>query len=463
MLKKLLCILLILAMIVGLNPAWASSNGKDQIPWGQFKDLNQNYWAFPAIQDMIERGILKGFEDNTFRPNSLVTRAEFAKIMVIALDLDVPSIKASGFVDVPDKHWALPYIEAARDYLTGYQSASGIKFKPNEAAVREDMAVALVRALKLPMSSLDILNAYVDTDQISAELKPFVATAIANNIIKGSEVQGKKYFNPLGELTRAEAAQLIANVLKENEKKVVLPKDDKIVLPVKPVQPKPVMPAVTLKAKTTGGSIDLYWYGDVPEKKFSYYKVVASLSNPKPQYPEDGYVRAIDDYDAENFRIKIGTSNNNGDFYKFEAGKTYNIAITTVYSDGTKATSNVVQVTMSNAEIKPVEIRKPVVLSGVYLNGKLYLSWQGNVTQQELEYYKVVASISKSNPKYPDDGYAAYFTDVKSTGMTIQPGMSYNGGDFKKFENGKTYNFTVTTVYKDGTKLTSNVLNATLP
>ena len=112
---------------------------------------------------------------------------------------------------------------------------------------------------------------------------------------------------------------------------------------------------------------------------------------------------------------------------------------------------------------KPVDNRKPVVLKAHYLNEKLYLSWVSSATQQNLQYYKVVASLSNASPKYPDDGYVAYFDDVKKLGMVIQPGLKNNGGDFYKFESGKAYNFSVTTVYKDGTKLTSNVLNAKLP
>lgn len=453
--RRWLSILLVLLLLVS-NTAFASNSRGNDTPWGQFKDLEKDFWALPAIQKMLENGILKGFEDNTFRPNALVTRAEFAKIMVLALNLEVPKVKDSEFVDVPDKFWALPFIEAARDYLTGYQSSNGIKFKPNQAAVREDMAVALVMALKLPLTNVDALNGYADAEQISAELKPYVATAISSGIMKGSEKDGKKFFAPQGELTRAEAAQLIANVLTGIEKKILLPKDGKVILP------PAATGAVKLQAKAGTDAVELNWIGEINEDQFKYFKVVASLSDATPQYPDNGYVAALGDDDTRRFRIKLGMGNNGGDFAKFEAGKTYYVAVTTVYENGKSATSNVVQITMPGVAQPPVEKKAAVLVANV-IGGKVILNWQGNVAQDQLQYFKVVASIADATPQYPDNGYAAVISEAAVSSLEITNGISYTGTEFAKFETGKAYYFAITTVYKDGTKLTSNVVQVTLP
>lgn len=455
--KRFLSILLVLLLLV-MNGVYASNSKGNSQPWGQFKDIEKDFWALPAIQKMLDLGIIKGFDDDTFRPNALVTRAEFAKIMVLALKLEVPKVKDSEFVDVSDNFWALPYIEAARNYLTGYQATNGIKFKPNQAAVREDMAVALVMALKLPLTNLDPLNGFADVDQISPELKPYVATAIANGIMKGSEKEGKKYFAPQGELTRAEAAQLIANVLTGIEKKILLPKDQKVVLPTT------TMGAVKLQVKMGVDGAELFWSGAVDEDNFKYYKVVASLSDQTPQYPENGYVRALDDEDDNQFRIKLGMANNGGDFYKFQAGKTYYVAVTTVYKNSKSVTSNVVEVTMPgvNQWQQPNE-KKAAVLNGSAQNGKVQLTWQGNVSQDQLQYFKVVASLNDSTPQYPDNGYAFYIDDARASSVELFKGLNYSGSEFSKFESGKTYYFAITTVFKDGTKLTSNVIQITMP
>ena len=46
-----------------------------------FSDVSNNYWAKDFIQDLSERGIIKGFPDRTFRPDAPVTRAEFAAMI----------------------------------------------------------------------------------------------------------------------------------------------------------------------------------------------------------------------------------------------------------------------------------------------------------------------------------------------------------------------------------------------
>lgn len=446
-------VLALLLVLVAI-PVSADNGNRSKAPGQIFKDIEEGFWAFPAIQNMVERGVLQGFEDNTFRPNALVTRAEFAKMMVVALGLDTPKVTRSEFIDVQDKHWALPYIEAARPYLTGYQTASGIKFKPTQAAVREDMAVALVGALKLPQADLSILNSYADVELISESLRPYVATAIANNVIVGVALDGKKYFNPIDDLTRAEAAQLLANVLVEQEKKILLPGDSKIPLPSKE--------GVTLKAEALENGFRLMW-SQVPEDSdFKYYKVVASLKDQTPEYPSNGYIRAFSDEDDDNLDIKVGMSANGTDFKNFEAGKTYYLAVTTVYENGVTKTSNVLALKMPQVAQYEPEKKAPVLQT--FMDGdRVKIYWQGNVAQDQLQYYKVVASLSDSTPEYPTNGYAAYFTDASADRMYIEDGTTYNGNEFSAFESNKTYYFAVTTVFKDGTKLTSNVIAVKIP
>lgn len=88
-----------------------------------FSDLPQNHWAYNAVKFMVERGIITGYPDNTFRPDNPVTRAEFARIMVVALNLPIKVTDTPSFKDVPKDHWAYPYVESAKYYLTGFRTA----------------------------------------------------------------------------------------------------------------------------------------------------------------------------------------------------------------------------------------------------------------------------------------------------------------------------------------------------
>jgi hypothetical protein len=47
----------------------------------RFKDVPETHWAYKAIEELAEKGIINGYEDGTFKPNEPVTRAEIATII----------------------------------------------------------------------------------------------------------------------------------------------------------------------------------------------------------------------------------------------------------------------------------------------------------------------------------------------------------------------------------------------
>jgi hypothetical protein len=51
-----------------------------------FSDVSADYWAFPFITALVERDIINGFPDGTFRPDAPVTRAEYAAMLQKAFD-----------------------------------------------------------------------------------------------------------------------------------------------------------------------------------------------------------------------------------------------------------------------------------------------------------------------------------------------------------------------------------------
>lgn len=189
-----------------------------------FTDVPRSHWAYEAIMDMAERGIISGYNDRTFRPDNKITRAEFAKIMIAAADIDIDRSNhvTQTFKDVSKRHWAFYYVELAKSYLTGYKSGSSYLYKPDDYAVREDIAVALVRLMgydRTQSADLDLLDNFRDEDDISKALRPYIALALKNELIKGFN---DRTFRPLSPITRAEAASLLYRA-KLDEVKVVFP------------------------------------------------------------------------------------------------------------------------------------------------------------------------------------------------------------------------------------------------
>lgn len=181
-----------------------------------FSDMNKNHWAYPKIEQMMEKGIISGFEDGTFRPDAKVTREQFASILVKSLELKENEGKVK-FEDIENYRWSKKAIDTSSLYLTGYEVKGKYYFKPTEAAVREDMAVAVVKASGLENEKPDysVLDKFKDQDDISDNVRKYVAIAVKNGIMSGN---ANGTFNPLGNLTRAEITALMCNVMdKKNE------------------------------------------------------------------------------------------------------------------------------------------------------------------------------------------------------------------------------------------------------
>ena len=46
-----------------------------------FSDVKADAWYYDAVMELAEEGILKGYQDGTFRPDRKITRAEFAAVL----------------------------------------------------------------------------------------------------------------------------------------------------------------------------------------------------------------------------------------------------------------------------------------------------------------------------------------------------------------------------------------------
>ncbi|WP_162259751.1 S-layer homology domain-containing protein [Paenibacillus sp. Soil766] len=171
-------------------------------------------WAGRQIEVAAAKGILEGRADQAFEPNGLVTRAEFAKLIVKTFNLENASATES-FSDVNDSDWFKSYVAAA--VKSGIVNGkSDDEFDPNGQITRAEMAVMSSRALALKGASLevskidDVLKGFKDVDAINSSLKNGVALAANEGIIVGEE---GNLFNPNANSTRAQAAVVIYRLL----------------------------------------------------------------------------------------------------------------------------------------------------------------------------------------------------------------------------------------------------------
>jgi hypothetical protein len=176
-----------------------------------FSDVDNQNWAYNAIKDLTTRKVLTGYPDGKFRPDKIVTRAEFAKIMVLAAGLTPTKVTSTSFTDIKPTDWYTPFIESAKEYLSGYSLSNGkIIYDPEAPALREDIAVAIVKLKgynKTRLADRSIIQAmFKDYNGISDYAKDYVALAVENSLVSGFPDETFKAQQPV---TRAQAAAML--------------------------------------------------------------------------------------------------------------------------------------------------------------------------------------------------------------------------------------------------------------
>lgn len=171
-----------------------------------FSDI-EKHWSKDYVKSMVAKHVIDGFEDNTYRPEDQLTRAQFAKLLVEALELDMV-LYEGGFEDVDATHWAKDYIATAKQQgiIAGYGDGT---FKPGQFINRSEMAAMITNALRLNKNvSAAGLKKFQDVQEIPAWAVEYMAPVVAEGLLVGSDGM----LNPLGYVTRAEAATITYRV-----------------------------------------------------------------------------------------------------------------------------------------------------------------------------------------------------------------------------------------------------------
>lgn len=176
-----------------------------------FPDVPSDMWAHKAVGALGAKGIISGDGNGNFNPYTNITRAEYIKLMVMATKADLNADDA-GFMDVADADWFKPYLDAA--YAAGLiVGDAGKNANPNAYITREDMAVIMYRAYNM-YSDGEYPLTFADAESISDYAKTAVAFLANKAIVTGT---GDGNFAPRNNATRAEAAQIIYNMLNSVE------------------------------------------------------------------------------------------------------------------------------------------------------------------------------------------------------------------------------------------------------
>jgi hypothetical protein len=181
----------------------------------QASDVAGN-WAEPFIRVLVEKDIIKGYPDGTFRPDQPINRAEFAALLNRAFSLE-PATTTRKFKDVPKKYWAAEVIQkaASAGFIVGYPNGT---FAPKQNITRIQSLVALISGSKLePNGTLDLNGVFGDAAQVPGYGQNALIAATQRCIAVSQEYDSSKLpggnFGPETGATRADVAAYIHQVL----------------------------------------------------------------------------------------------------------------------------------------------------------------------------------------------------------------------------------------------------------
>ena len=242
----------------------------------EFSDIPQGFWAYGEIDELTNEGLISGYEDNTFRPQNYVTRAEYAAMIIKTIGQENIQVDTMyTFEDINNRHWAWNYVIRALN-LDILKPASESYFYPNDYITRSDIITFLVNILKSEQITKKeaitaLQNNYLDFDDIPDWFKVTAGKAEVLGVI-AKEPPREKYLDCESNVTRAQMAVFLANLkykIKEYEqekvKKATSPKvgegivvenvlryDDVVTLPAQTVLPVMIIGQISSDSTSPG-------------------------------------------------------------------------------------------------------------------------------------------------------------------------------------------------------------------
>lgn len=185
-----------------------------------FSDLYRDHWAVSFIQDLVEKKVLQGYEDGTFKPDSPVTRAEIVKMALSSakipqaqgsiINCERPDLEycTGMFNDLAE--WQKPWVFKAQDMgiVKGYSETT---YEPNRFVTRAEALKILLLAFDTGESALqdsvsNTASTFPDVDLSADWFAKYVTYASTKGLVRGYD---DGTFGPHKNTTRAEASKLI--------------------------------------------------------------------------------------------------------------------------------------------------------------------------------------------------------------------------------------------------------------
>lgn len=178
-----------------------------------FSDIG-GHWAQRFIEQWANNGVFGGMGNGTFSPNTSLTRAQFASVIMQIFNLQMLTEEDYGDYtipkDVPKSHWGAKFIAACLD--NGVMNLRGGMFAPDQPITREEVFYSLGKAAKLDHVSgvSNAIGRFTDANAVSPAARDIIGKMTAMGMLAG---RGNGMLEPRATITRAEVSTILTQVV----------------------------------------------------------------------------------------------------------------------------------------------------------------------------------------------------------------------------------------------------------
>ncbi len=159
-----------------------------------------------VLQKAVDNGLIQGFEDNTVRPQTPITRAQMATIMSRAMKA-MEKADISAFVDVKAGDWYYDAMSQAVS-MEAFKGDDKKQLNPKKTITRQEALIVLCRIFDVPDSDKNALGKYSDGSQVASWAATEVRSMAAAGYLGNTAV-----IRPLEPMTRLEFAQIMDRIV----------------------------------------------------------------------------------------------------------------------------------------------------------------------------------------------------------------------------------------------------------
>jgi len=171
-----------------------------------FSDLDSSHSNAAAVEALYYEGIINGYEDNTFKPEKSINRAELLKILTTAVDADLSGNFANCFNDVSDDWYASFVCYAkAMGWVNGYNDNT---YRPANTVIKAEALKIVLETFGYDIPAVATASPFPDVP-VTEWYAPYAEVAKSYGI-----VNSYGNFDAAHEMNRGEFSQMVYNAMR---------------------------------------------------------------------------------------------------------------------------------------------------------------------------------------------------------------------------------------------------------